>query len=242
MRQLRGRVGALLGVAAVVLAIAGCAGSSTEAGGAAAGSESAGAPNLASAPSSALLSSSPSSPGRPSQPATDPTTSPAGSVPASPSPAGSSAGTEPASSAPSGASVAATVPEELRFTATTVGGASFDGASLAGRPAVLWFWAPWCPNCRAEAPQVAAAAAAHPGVTFVGVAAQDDIGPMQEFVADYGLGGFEHVADLDAAVWARFGVTYQPAYAFVRPDGSIDVVKARVSAEELSARVSSLAG
>ena len=50
------------------------------------------------------------------------------------------------------------VPDQLQFTSTTLDGTPFDGADLAGRPAVFWFWAPWCPNCRAEAPQVAAAA------------------------------------------------------------------------------------
>jgi thiol-disulfide isomerase/thioredoxin len=33
----------------------------------------------------------------------------------------------------------------LRFDAKTVDGKDFSGQSLAGKPAVLWFWAPWCP-------------------------------------------------------------------------------------------------
>ncbi len=132
------------------------------------------------------------------------------------------------------------VPEQLRFTATTLDGTPFDAAALAGRPVVFWFWAPWCPNCRAEAPQVAAAAAAHPEVTFVGVAAQDEQPAMQAFVSDYGVGGFQHLADLDASIWRRFDVTLQPAYAFVGADGSVDVVKSRVSADELDSRLAQL--
>lgn len=42
--------------------------------------------------------------------------------------------------------------DRLNFTATTLGGAPFNGASLQGKPAVLWFWTPWCPYCNAEAP------------------------------------------------------------------------------------------
>ncbi len=133
------------------------------------------------------------------------------------------------------------VPEQMQFTATTLDGAPFDAAALVGRPVVFWFWAPWCPNCRAEAPQVAAAAAANPDVTFVGVGAQDDLPAMQAFVNDYGVGGFAHLADLDASIWQRFGVTLQPAYAFVGADGSIDVVKSRISAEELDSRLAALA-
>jgi thiol-disulfide isomerase/thioredoxin len=39
----------------------------------------------------------------------------------------------------------------LNFTARTVTGATFDGRRLSGKPVVLWFWAPWCPTCRAQA-------------------------------------------------------------------------------------------
>lgn len=146
----------------------------------------------------------------------------------------------PAASTAAAASSAQLVPEMLQFTATTLDGTTFDATSLAGKPAVLWFWAPWCPNCRAEAPQVAAAAAAHPDVTFIGVAAQDELPAMQAFVADYGVGGFQQLADLDASIWRRFGVTIQPAYAFVGADGSIDVVKTRVPADELDSRLAAL--
>lgn len=30
----------------------------------------------------------------------------------------------------------------LQFTAPLLGGGTFDGAALAGRPVVFWFWAP----------------------------------------------------------------------------------------------------
>lgn len=43
---------------------------------------------------------------------------------------------------------ATTSPASLfAFTATTVDGKPFDGMSMAGKPTVLWFWAPWCPIC-----------------------------------------------------------------------------------------------
>lgn len=34
------------------------------------------------------------------------------------------------------------VPDAMTFTAELVGGGTFDGPSTAGRPVVLWFWAP----------------------------------------------------------------------------------------------------
>jgi thiol-disulfide isomerase/thioredoxin len=171
--------------------------------------------------------------------------------------AGCGAGTEPVSQPPPATLVPAgtltatatigppptAVPEKLNFTGKTVDGAEFSGASLAGKPAVLWFWAPWCSKCRSEAAGVASAAKATAGsVSFVGVAARDEVPAMQDFVRRYDLSSFPHVADADAAVWKRFGVVEQPAYAFVKPDGTVEVVTSRVSAEDLMARAKALAG
>jgi thiol-disulfide isomerase/thioredoxin len=130
----------------------------------------------------------------------------------------------------------------LQFTAKTLDGQPFSGESLKGRPAVLWFWAPWCPACQQEAPQVARVAAANPAVTFVGVGAQDRLPALQAFAAKYGVDKFTELADTHATVWAKFGVTRQPAYAFVSPDTSVDVVKGSLTESELAARVRALAG
>jgi thiol-disulfide isomerase/thioredoxin len=131
------------------------------------------------------------------------------------------------------------VPEKLKFTAKTIDGKDFSGASLAGKPAMLWFWAPWCTNCQAEAPTMAEAAKSS-GVQFVGVAAQDEVPAMQDFVDRFGLGSFPHLADTDAAVWKRFGVTYQPAYAFVSSKGDIEVETDILDEQELLDRVGAL--
>ncbi len=134
--------------------------------------------------------------------------------------------------------------ERLNFTGTTLSGATFDGASLQGRPAVLWFWTPWCPFCNQEAPSVARVAAANPDVTFVGIAANADVAAMQQFVAKYGL-GFTNLNDADGSLWARFNVPWQPAYVFVKADGTSSFVNNPTSAmpeAELSARVAELTG
>jgi thiol-disulfide isomerase/thioredoxin len=131
------------------------------------------------------------------------------------------------------------VPEKLRFTAETVDGKKFAGSSLAGKPAMIWFWAPWCSNCQAEAPAIAQAAK-NSRVQFVGVAAQDQVPAMQDFVERFDLGSFPHVADTDAAIWKRFGVTYQPAYAFVSSKGDIEVETDILEDQELLDRVAAL--
>ncbi|MGX7827063.1 redoxin domain-containing protein [Actinokineospora sp. 24-640] len=134
------------------------------------------------------------------------------------------------------------VPEKLAFTAKTVGGGAFDGASLAGKPAVLWFWTPWCPKCQREASGIAAASERSGGeVTFVGVAAQDTEDAMAEFIDKRGVGGFEHIADAPAAIWQRFGVAAQPAYAFISSSGEVEVVTEQLDEQELTAKVDALA-
>ena len=110
----------------------------------------------------------------------------------------------------------------LQFTGTTLSGAPFNGAGLQGKPAVLWFWAPLCPFCNAEAPGVSQVAAANPGVTFVGIAAHSDVGAMQNFVSKYGL-NFTNLNDADGSIWARYNVPWQPAYVFYRAGRQLDV-------------------
>lgn len=141
----------------------------------------------------------------------------------------------------SGSSQSAEPGAQLHFTAKTLDGQPFSGESLSGKPAVLWFWAPWCPACQGEAPGVARVAAANPLVTFVGVGAQDKLPALQEFAAKYGVDKFTELADTDAAVWAKFGVTRQPAYAFIRSDGSVEVVKGSLAESDLTDRVAALA-
>jgi len=137
---------------------------------------------------------------------------------------------------------AARADDQLNFTGTTLSGAPFSGASLQGKPAVLWFWTPWCPFCNAEAPSVSAVAAANPKVTFVGVAARADVGQMQNFVSKYNL-NFTNLNDADGSIWARFNVPWQPAYVFLRPDGTSTFVNNPTSAmsqQELTDRVRAL--
>jgi thiol-disulfide isomerase/thioredoxin len=109
--------------------------------------------------------------------------------------------------------------DRLQFTGTSLSGAPFNGASLQGKPAVLWFWTPWCPFCNAEAPGVSQVAAANPGVTFVGVAAHSDVGAMQNFVSKYNL-NFTNLNDADGSIWARYNVPWQPAYVFYRSEAA----------------------
>ena len=132
--------------------------------------------------------------------------------------------------------------DRLNFTGTTLSGSPFNGASLQGKPAVLWFWAPWCPFCNAEAPGVSQVAASNPKVTFLGIAGRSDVGQMQNFVSKYGL-NFTNLNDADGSLWTRYNVPWQPAYVFYRADGSSTFINNPIGAmpqQELADHVAAL--
>lgn len=123
----------------------------------------------------------------------------------------------------------------LQFRGTTLDGAAFSGAALAGKPAVLWFWAPWCTICRGEAPDIARLSAQYAGrVQFVGIAGLGSVDEMKGFVSDTGTGDFTHLSDLDGSLWARFGVPAQPSFVFVTRTGDAQRVIGGISADDLS--------
>lgn len=157
-------------------------------------------------------------------------------------PAPAAAGVSPPAARTSGPTSGVAVPERLRFSGSTVDGGTFSGESLAGRPAVLWFWAPWCTVCRGEAADIDAMHRRFGDrVRFVGVPGLGKVPDMQRFVADTGLGGFPHVVDADGSLWERFGVPAQPAFAFVGADGTVEVSVGKLSVADLAARLDRLA-
>ncbi|MEU3049046.1 redoxin family protein [Streptomyces sp. NPDC006984] len=126
---------------------------------------------------------------------------------------------QPAASNGSGSG--AQVPQVLNFSATTVDGKPFDAKTLAGKPTVLWFWAPWCPTCKGQAAETAKVAADNAGkVNVVGVAGLDKNAAMRDFVADTGTGSFPHLSDENGEVWKRFEVTQQSHYVILDKTGN----------------------
>jgi len=78
-------------------------------------------------------------------------------------------------------------------------------------------------------------------VRIVGVAWNGSESAMNDFVAQYGI-SFPTVVDQEGAVFARFGVPYQPAWTFVSRDGTFDTSLGALSDAELADRLSALAG
>lgn len=136
---------------------------------------------------------------------------------------------------------AATPPQALDFSATTVEGKKFESSSVAGKSTVFWFWAPGCMDCAREAPHLLAAEKAfHDDVTFVGVAGLGDLAGMKSWIKRMKIDGFTQLADTDGAIWKRFGVVAQPAYAFVDADGEVKVVKGALGAKGVRSKMAAL--
>ena len=132
-------------------------------------------------------------------------------------------------------------PELLDFTATTVGGESFDGASLAGSPTVLWFWAPWCPTCRSQIPQVQDLAQTYGDrVGVVGIGSLDSAEAIADFAGD--ADGVTHLEDVDGELWTRFGVAEQSSFVVLDAAGEIVFEAGYGGSDDLGAEVDALLG
>ncbi|MEU8849705.1 redoxin domain-containing protein [Streptomyces sp. NPDC048564] len=173
-----------------------------------------------------------------------------GDVPASAGDAGtspskaSSPAQSPADSHDSGSgSQGVKVPEALTFSATTVDGKPFDAKILAGKPTVLWFWAPWCPTCKGQAAETAKVAADQQGkANVVGVAGLDKNAAMRAFVSDTGTGSFPHLSDEKGEVWKRFEITQQSVYVILDQTGKTVFEGVLPGGKGLADKVSALTG
>jgi thiol-disulfide isomerase/thioredoxin len=164
--------------------------------------------------------------------------------PATSSAADASGTLEPTSPAPGPSATPdrAAVPDSLTFAAMTLDGGAFDGASLYGRPTIIWFWAPWCPVCKTEAPAILDALDELPdGVQAIGIPGQSDAASMQAFVDQYGLGAMPQVVDADGSLWANFSVSYHPATVLVAADGTITTIPGSGSKADFLAAAASIA-
>lgn len=50
-----------------------------------------------------------------------------------------------------------------------------------------------------------------------------DIESMEQFVAQRGASGFEHIPDVDGAIWKSFGVIEHRSYVLINDDGTQEI-------------------
>ena len=99
---------------------------------------------------------------------------------------------------------------------TTLDGAAFDLASLAGKPVIINFWGPSCVPCRDEFPLLEAKLAQHgpDGLAVVGVLTDDPVEPARDFVTQFG-GDWPTVVDPAKTIKNAYRVIARPQTYFV---------------------------
>jgi cytochrome c biogenesis protein CcmG/thiol:disulfide interchange protein DsbE len=99
---------------------------------------------------------------------------------------------------------------------TTLDGAAFDLAALAGRPVVVNFWGPSCVPCRDEFPLLEAKLAQHAseGLAIVGVLTDEPPDPARAFVAQYGA-TWPTIVDPDKVIKSAYRVAARPQTYFI---------------------------
>jgi peroxiredoxin len=107
------------------------------------------------------------------------------------------------------------------FTLTTLTGETFALSDLRGKPVVLNFWATWCPPCRAELPELQAAAERYAGeLVIAGVNQAETADSVARFADGLGL-RFLVPLDTDAQVSRLYGARSLPTTFFIDRDGIV---------------------
>lgn len=91
--------------------------------------------------------------------------------------------------------------------------------ALNGQPALVNFFASWCPPCEVEHPVLVDLAAQ--GVPIIGVAYKDAPPNTEAFLARLGDPFSIHLVDRDGRAGVEFGVTGVPETYLVGADGTI---------------------
>jgi len=121
--------------------------------------------------------------------------------------------------------------------------APFNLSHLRGKPAVINFWATWCPPCRDELPELAAVQQ-KTQVAFIGIAVEDNLSFANEYArvhdVTYPIVGGKEAA---IALMQQLGNTKAAMPFTLLIDGRGEVVwarKGRIPVDELEHRLQAL--
>lgn len=100
--------------------------------------------------------------------------------------------------------------------------ANVRSLAVAGKPILLWFWAPHCSFCKAEAPKLLDFSARHGSkIQILGLGAQDDFGQAEGFVRETETAGLQMVWDRSGRTWVHYRVTSQPTVIVLDGEGRV---------------------
>ncbi|MEX2548988.1 MAG: TlpA disulfide reductase family protein [Nitriliruptoraceae bacterium] len=103
----------------------------------------------------------------------------------------------------------------------TLDGGELSLADVQGEPAVVNFWASWCPPCVAEMPDLERVHADRGDeVRFIGINTQDDRAQAEALAEQTGV-TYELGLDPDGALFSDFEVVAMPSTFFVDAAGGI---------------------
>jgi peroxiredoxin len=116
----------------------------------------------------------------------------------------------------------AQAPASPRLALNGLDGSSVGLRDLAGKPVWILFWKTACQPCEAEAPDVAAAYAAHraEGLVILGVDVWDSAAVVQDYVAAHTL-PYPIAIDRTGSVMKAYGLWGAPTHYFIGSDGII---------------------
>jgi peroxiredoxin len=108
------------------------------------------------------------------------------------------------------------------FTLKTLNGREVSLDDYLGSPVLINFWAAWCPPCRAEIPDLAAAYRVHQadGLVILGVSVQDKPEIVEPFIEYMGM-TYPVLLDTDAQVMNTYRLLGLPTTIVVNREGRI---------------------
>ena len=114
------------------------------------------------------------------------------------------------------------------FSLQDIQGKSYKLSDFLGRKVVLVFWASWCPDCRAEVPELKALqASANPEkVAFVSVSFDRTLEALRTYVNENYLPGvqlFDPAGKKESRVAADYGVKWIPSLYLIDETGKVEL-------------------
>jgi thiol-disulfide isomerase/thioredoxin len=113
----------------------------------------------------------------------------------------------------------------------TLDGQTFDSGQLAGRPALVKFFADYCEPCKRSLPAAERLHEAHPEITFVGIDEDENPETARGVIQRYGL-TFTVVHDRANVLSGRFRVRTMPTTFVADASGTIRWVGGEEQTEE----------